>query len=117
MSITVKDLNKLVVNKAKLDEVAKCQLLTIDKKINTAALNGISELTYTLPITFMSGVTSDRNILLVYVKIIQSLEDRGFTVTYNHETKSPFITISWNIEDDVSANNRIIEFLNSRVAN
>ena len=114
MSVTVKELNKIAINRTQINEVAKAQLSTIDKKISNAALNGLNEITYTLPITFMSGVTSDRNILLVYVKIIQSLESRGFAVKYNPETETPYINITWEIEEDVSVNQKIVEFLDAR---
>lgn len=114
MSLTVKDLNKIVVNKARLDEVTKSQLATIDKKINEAALNGINQLTYTLPVTFMSGVTSDRNILLVHVQIIKSLETRGFNVKYVDNGRAPVIVINWILEDDVQIDTSISKFLKSR---
>lgn len=119
MSLTVDTLNKSIISGSSLIDIIKEQLLIIDKQIMRSDKSmGGNTLVYDLPVMFPSLPTDPASSKkIVYSRIIQSLEKRGFvcSIRLTKGGEKVQLVIKWNIGVDIHELEELDSFLKSRV--
>lgn len=114
MSVTAQQLSKSGAKGKEIDAVVREQLLIIDDKLQRAERTwGRNILAHDLATAFnFPGLDKKDAQRIIYVAIIRSLEERGFTIRLLLEAERTVLFIEWVTdlnEGEVDAMNRLIQ--------
>ena len=114
MRTTADSLRRKSIRNTAINDIVKDIITLFEQDISDAATNLRTSCRVSIPSEFhIPGMSNSESQLLIYSKLIETLEDNGFTVLIDVVTRD-WIISGWEIEVDNIMHDKLTEMVASR---